>query len=46
MGWVDLHSHILPGMDDGAPDLETSLQMCQALHELGFSVICATPHVS
>ncbi len=46
MGWVDMHSHVLPGLDDGAPDLETGLQMCAALHEVGFNVICATPHVS
>jgi len=46
MSWVDLHTHVLPGMDDGATDMETGLQMCQGLHELGFNVICATPHVS
>lgn len=45
MGWVDLHTHVLPGLDDGAEDLETSLQICQGLHSIGFNVIVGTPHV-
>jgi len=45
MGWVDLHVHILPGIDDGSQDLETSLQMGEALYRLGFDTLCATPHV-
>ena len=42
--FVDLHSHFLPGLDDGAGDLETSLRMVQALAALGFSDLYATPH--
>jgi protein-tyrosine phosphatase len=42
--YIDLHCHLLPGLDDGAPDLETSLEMLAALMELGFTEICATPH--
>ena len=42
--YIDLHCHILPGLDDGAPDLTTSLEMLQALTGLGFTEICATPH--
>jgi protein-tyrosine phosphatase len=42
--YIDLHCHLLPGLDDGAPDLETSLEMLEALVDLGFTEICATPH--
>ena len=42
---ADLHSHLLPGIDDGAPDLETSLELIQALQHLGFQRIFTTPHV-
>jgi protein-tyrosine phosphatase len=42
--YIDLHCHLLPGLDDGAPDLETSLEMLEALLALGFTEICATPH--
>lgn len=44
MGFVDLHSHILPGLDDGAIDSVTSMRMIQGLVALGFDTICATPH--
>jgi protein-tyrosine phosphatase len=44
LDYVDLHSHILPGLDDGSPDLPTSLAMIDGLAGLGFSTICATPH--
>ncbi|TCC94200.1 histidinol phosphatase [Pedobacter frigiditerrae] len=42
---VDLHSHLLPGLDDGAPDLETSLFLIKKLNELGFSKFICTPHI-
>ncbi len=42
---TDLHSHLLPGIDDGAPDLETSLVLIRALEDLGFKRIYTTPHV-
>lgn len=44
MDYVDLHSHILPGLDDGSPDMKTSMAMIDGLVNLGFSTICATPH--
>jgi protein-tyrosine phosphatase len=44
MGFVDLHSHVLHGLDDGSPDLATSLAMIQGLAAIGFSDVCATPH--
>jgi protein-tyrosine phosphatase len=44
MGYIDLHSHVLFGLDDGSPDRETSLAMLDALASLGVSEQCATPH--
>lgn len=44
MGFVDLHSHVLPGLDDGSPDLSTSLLMLRGLGSIGFERVCATPH--
>lgn len=41
----DIHSHILPGIDDGSPDIETSLQLLRSLHEAGISKFICTPHV-
>jgi protein-tyrosine phosphatase len=43
---IDLHSHLLPGIDDGAPDLEASLAMGRAAVAGGVEAIVATPHVS
>ncbi|MGD0835880.1 MAG: CpsB/CapC family capsule biosynthesis tyrosine phosphatase [Polyangia bacterium] len=42
--YIDLHCHLLPGLDDGAPDLSTSMAMLEALAELGFAEVYATPH--
>jgi protein-tyrosine phosphatase len=44
MAFLDLHSHILPGLDDGARDAAASLAMIRGLVALGFDTICATPH--
>ena len=41
---IDLHSHILPGVDDGARDFDESMEMIRALKAEGFSTILATPH--
>lgn len=43
-GWVDLHLHVLPGIDDGARDLDASLAMCRGLAEVGYRQLIATPH--
>lgn len=43
---IDLHSHILPGIDDGSPDLETSLEMARRSVADGISLMVATPHVN
>ena len=42
---VDLHTHILPGLDDGAPDLEASLRIARAAVEEGVHAMVGTPHV-
>lgn len=41
---VDIHSHILPGIDDGAKSLEQSKEMLRMAWEQGISEIIATPH--
>lgn len=42
---TDIHSHILPGIDDGSPDIATSLQLIEGLHSLGIRKSIATPHI-
>jgi protein-tyrosine phosphatase len=42
---IDLHSHVLPGVDDGARDLDEALGMCRAAAADGVTVLAATPHV-
>jgi tyrosine-protein phosphatase YwqE len=42
--YVDLHSHYLPALDDGATSLEMSIQMVRAVAALGFTDLYATPH--
>ncbi len=41
---VETHCHILPGIDDGAPDVQTSLAMIKKLQEQGAKSIILTPH--
>ncbi len=41
---IDIHCHILPEMDDGATDLEMSLEMCRAAAAEGVTHMVATPH--
>jgi protein-tyrosine phosphatase len=42
---IDLHSHILPGIDDGAGDLSVSLAMAEAAVAQGITVLACTPHI-
>ena len=41
---TDIHNHILPGLDDGAPDIQTSISLLKSLHNLGFNKVIPTPH--
>ena len=43
-GWIDLHSHILPQLDDGSDSVEMSLAMLRREAEQGVDVVCATSH--
>lgn len=47
LDWLstDVHSHLLPGIDDGSPNLETSLELVKGFHALGYKKIVTTPHV-
>lgn len=42
---ADMHSHVLPGIDDGAADIAASLEMIDHFVRLGFKKIITTPHV-
>jgi protein-tyrosine phosphatase len=42
---IDLHSHVLPGLDDGARDVEEAVAICRAAAADGVEVLAATPHV-
>jgi protein-tyrosine phosphatase len=42
---ADMHSHLIPGIDDGSTDMETSLVMIRAMQDLGFKKLITTPHV-
>ena len=43
-GWIDLHSHILPQLDDGSDSVEMSLAMLRREAEQSVTVVCATSH--
>lgn len=42
---TDVHSHFIPGIDDGAKTIEDSVAMITAMHELGYRKVITTPHV-
>jgi protein-tyrosine phosphatase len=42
---TDVHSHLLPAIDDGSPDVATSVSLIKGMIELGFEQFTATPHV-
>ena len=42
---IDLHCHILPGIDDGARDLATALDMARAFVADGVTLVACTPHI-
>lgn len=43
---LDFHCHILPGIDDGARDIEESLMLAKALKDWGFERVTCTPHIT
>ncbi|MCL4476305.1 MAG: hypothetical protein M1508_08790 [Nitrospirae bacterium] len=45
MNFIDIHCHILPGMDDGPSTMEESLKMLEVAEKDGISCIFATPHI-
>lgn len=42
---TDFHSHLIPGIDDGSPDMESSLEMIKKFQEFGYEKLITTPHV-
>lgn len=42
---IDLHCHLLPGIDDGPPDLETALEMARIAVADGIEITACTPHI-
>src|SRR5690242_9386113 len=47
LSWLhtDMHSHLIPAIDDGAPDMQSSLEMIKGLKNLGYKRIITTPHI-
>lgn len=43
---IDLHCHILPGMDDGSNSMDMSVQMCRIAQQNGIKHIVCTPHIT
>lgn len=47
LSWLgtDMHSHLIPGIDDGAKDMATSLELIKGFIKLGYKKLITTPHV-
>src|SRR4051794_32664976 len=45
MGWVDLHNHLLPHVDDGASDLDESRAALRTMVDAGVSTVVVSPHL-
>jgi protein-tyrosine phosphatase len=43
--YCDMHSHLIPGIDDGAPDMDTSMKLITGLMNIGYRKIITTPHI-
>ena len=41
----DIHSHLIPGIDDGSPDMETTIMLLKKFIDLGYKKVITTPHV-
>ncbi len=44
-GFTDIHNHILPGIDDGAKNVEESLSLIKGMGDIGISNFICTPHI-
>jgi protein-tyrosine phosphatase len=44
--FVDIHSHILPGIDDGAKNIKKSVELVSSLQQIGVSQMITSPHIS
>lgn len=42
---VDMHSHLIPAVDDGSPDVDTSISLIKGMLELGYEQLITSPHV-
>ena len=42
---TDIHSHLIPGIDDGSPDMGTTINLIREMQKLGFSKVITSPHV-
>ena len=42
---TDIHSHLIPGVDDGSPDMDTSINLIRGMSELGYRKLITTPHI-
>lgn len=47
LSWIgtDMHSHLLPGIDDGSPDVSTSIELIRGLLDVGYKSFITTPHI-
>lgn len=43
---TDMHSHLIPGIDDGSPDMTTSISLIREMKALGYTKLITTPHIS
>jgi tyrosine-protein phosphatase YwqE len=43
---VDIHNHVLPGIDDGAKNMDQTIGLLQGIQSLGFDEVIATPHIA
>ena len=41
----DIHSHLIPGIDDGSPDMETTMSLLEKFIDLGYKKVITTPHI-
>lgn len=44
-GFVDMHNHLLPGIDDGAKDVDTAIELIRGFSEFGVTNFICTPHI-